>query len=132
MGLSPEEIAAIIGYRVEKSVQAFKEANDNAGLGNWNLTVNRLYYSVFYLALAINLKNQEMAKTHNGVYSLFNKKYIATNVLTKEEGHLYRQLFTMRHTGDYDDLFDWTEDDVVPMIPKVKSLLQTMTFILNS
>ena len=132
MGLSPEEIAAIISYRVEKSGQAFKEANDNAGLGNWSLTVNRLYYSVFYVALAINLKNQEMAKTHNGVYNLFNKKYIATNVLTREEGHLYRQLFTMRHTGDYDDLFDWTEDDVAPLLPRVENLLQTMSAILNS
>ncbi len=131
MGLSPEEIAAIISYRVEKSVQALKEAKDNAGLGNWSLTVNRLYYAVFYLALTINLKNQEMAKTHNGVYALFNKKYIATNVLNKEEGHLYRQLFTMRHTGDYDDLFDWTEDDVAPLIPKVESLLLKMSSLLN-
>lgn len=132
MGLTPEEISAIIAYRVEKSIQAFKEANDNAGFGNWSLTVNRLYYAVFYLALAINLKNQEMAKTHNGVYNLFNKRYISTNILTKEEAHLYRQLFTMRHTGDYDDLFDWTEDDVSPLIPRVELLLQKMNVILNS
>lgn len=80
MSLSPEEIAAIIAYRVEKSDQGLKEAIDNAALENWNLTVNRLYYAVFYLALAINLKNNESAKTHNGTYNLFNRKYIATGI----------------------------------------------------
>lgn len=130
MGLSPEEISAIIAYRLEKSYQALKEANDNAKLGNWSLTVNRLYYAVFYMALAINLKNQEVSKTHNGTYNLFNRKYIATGVFSTDEGRLYRQLFTMRHTGDYDDFFDWTEDDVVPLLPRVERLLEKMKTLL--
>lgn len=132
MGLSPEEIAAIIQYRLEKSAQAVKEARDNAALGNWSLTVNRFYYAAFYMALAINLKNKETAKTHNGTYNLFNRKYIATGILPKEDGRLYRQLFTMRSTGDYDDLFDWEEEDVLPLIPQVESLLDQMRKILYS
>lgn len=130
MGLSPEEIEAIIQYRLEKSAQAMKEALDNAKLKNWNLTVNRLYYSVFYYALAINLKNQDIAKTHNGTYNNFNKKYIATGIFSPEEGRIYRQLFSMRHTGDYDDLFDWAEDDVLPLIPRVQMLLAKMRTLL--
>lgn len=130
MGLTPDEISAIIDYRLEKSAQAVKEARDNASLGNWNLTVNRMYYATFYMALAINLKNKEIAKTHNGTYNLFNRKYIATGALSKEEGRLYRQLFTMRTTGDYDDLFDWGEEDVLPLIPKVETLLSKMRTLL--
>lgn len=132
MGLSESEITAIIGYRVEKSAQAFKEAKDNANLGNWSLTVNRLYYATFYMALAINLKNKDVAKTHNGTYSLFNIKDIATGVMTKEEGRLYRQLFSMRTTGDYDDMFDWNQDDVMPLIPQVSALLDKMKQLLDS
>lgn len=131
MSLSLEEIAANIAYRVEKSDQGLKEAIDNAALENWNLTVNRLYYAVFYLALAINLKNNESAKTHNGTYNLFNRKYIATGIFSPEEGRLYRQLFTMRHTGDYDDFFDWGKDDVMPLIPRVRELLSKMKMMLR-
>lgn len=131
MGISPEELNDIINYRLDKSKQTIKEAKDNAALGNWNLTVNRLYYAVFYLALALCLKNNESAKTHNGTYNLFNKKYIATGIFSKEEGRLYRQLFTMRHTGDYDDLFDWTEDDVLPLIPLVEKLLDKMKSLMD-
>ena len=48
---------------------------------------------------------------------------MATGIMTREEGGLYRHLFSMRQTGDYDDLFDWMEDDVRPLIPKVADLI---------
>lgn len=131
MQLSQEEIQAIIDYRIEKSRLTFKEAEDNAILGNWSLVANRLYYTIFYLALALNLKNGEPSKTHNGTFSIFSKNYIATGKVSKEEGRLYRQLFTMRQSGDYDDLFDWEEDDVAPLITQVKHLSATLISLIG-
>ncbi len=29
----------------------------------------------------------------------------------------------MRQSGDYDDLFDWEEEDILPIMPKVEALL---------
>lgn len=126
MTLSSSEKDAILEYRIERSQQALKEAKDNASLGNWNLAVNRLYYSVFYMALAINLNNGDSARTHNGVYNIFCKRYIAPGILNREDGVLYRRLFSMRQSGDYDDMFDWAEEDVVSLIPKTESLLKSM------
>lgn len=131
MTLNRDEKNAIIQYRIEKSDLTFKEAKDNAALGNWSLTVNRLYYSTFYLALAINLSYGEISKTHNGTFSIFSKNFIATGLLSKEEGSLYRRLFTMRQTGDYDDLFDWEEEDVMPIIPLVSDLLKKMKTLIQ-
>ncbi len=131
MTLSTEETNAIISYRIEKSYHTFKEAEDNAKLGNWSLAANRLYYATFYMVLAVNLSNGDSSKTHSGTYSIFSRKYIATGILTKEEGNLYRSLFSMRQSGDYDDLFDWEEEDVMPFIPKVKSLLSKMETLIN-
>lgn len=75
------------------------------------------------MVLAINLKQGETSKTHNGTFGIFSRNFIATGVLTKEEGSLYRTLFTMRQSGDYDDLFDWEEEDILPIMPKVEALL---------
>lgn len=86
MTLLSSEKEAILKYRIERANQALKEAKDNASLGNWNLAVNRLYYAVFYMALAVNLYNGDSARTHNGVYNLFCKRYIATDVLSKDDG----------------------------------------------
>lgn len=124
MTLASEERKAVIEYRKEKSYSALKEAVDNASLGNWSLAANRLYYAVFYMVLAVNLNNGESAKTHNGTFSIFSKRYIASGEMSREDGSLYRLLFSMRQSGDYDDLFDWTEEDVKPLIPKVEIFLK--------
>lgn len=126
MTLSIEEKKAIIDYRIEKSKQTFKEAVENAQLGNWSLVANRLYYSIFYITLALNLNNGDTAKSHAGTFSLFSKRFIHTGQLSKEESSLYRKLMTMSQSGDYDDLFDWEEEDVMPLIPQVKNLMEKL------
>ncbi len=126
MALSPHEKDTIIRYRITKAQQTLKEAKDNANLGNWSLAANRLYYSIFYMVMAVNLRDGETAKTHNGTYNLFNRNYIAKGLLTKDEGHLYRNIFSMRQTGDYDDLFDWEAEDIIPIIPKVEALVNKL------
>lgn len=126
MTLTSEEKRNIIRYRIERSRQAMKEARDNATLGNWNLTANRLYYATFYMAIAAILSHGETARSHNGVFNLFSKSYIATGIVDKEAGILYRRLFSMRQSGDYDDLFDWTEDDVAPLLDKTQTLIDSI------
>lgn len=75
------------------------------------------------MTLAVNLNNGDSSKSHNGTFNIFSRRYVATGIMTREEGGLYRHLFSMRQTGDYDDLFDWMEDDVRPLIPKVADLI---------
>ncbi|MDE5976200.1 MAG: HEPN domain-containing protein [Muribaculaceae bacterium] len=131
MTLTKEEKKDIITYRTEKAFQTFKEAADNASLHHWSLSANRLYYAIFYMVLAINLKNGDYTKTHTGTYNLFYKRYVASGILSKEEGKLYRHLFSMRQSGDYDDLFDWQEEDIVPIMPEVEKLLLKMKRIVE-
>lgn len=126
MTLSSSEKRSIIDYRIERAMQALKEARDNAAMGNWNLSVNRLYYATFYMAIALNLRNGDAAKSHSGVFNLFSKNYIHTGQIDKSAGSLYRQLFSMRQSGDYDDLFDWTKEDVTPLIDKTERLVIAM------
>lgn len=45
--------------------------------------------------------------------------------MTKDEGRLISRLFNMRQSGDYDDLFDWTEE-VQPFFDKTKVFLVRM------
>lgn len=46
--------------------------------------------------------------------------------MSKEEGRLISRLFNMRQSGDYDDLFDWTEEEVMPFFDKTKTFLSHM------
>jgi len=45
-----------IKYRIEKSEQAFADAELLAKSGRWNACINRLYYSCHYLFSTLALK----------------------------------------------------------------------------
>lgn len=120
---SVEDRQAIIEYRKERSYQALKEAEYVAKGGFWNLTANRLYYSALYMCMALLISEGISASTHEGVSRMMNLFFIKTGKLRKEEGKLLGKLFRMRKTGDYDDLSDWEEEEILPLFPKVKELV---------
>lgn len=52
--------------------------------------------------------------------------YVSQGLLTKEEGRLYSRLLQNRITGDYNDFFDFTEEDVLPLVEPVHHLLDRL------
>lgn len=49
--------------------------------------------------------------------------YVKTSLLTIKDGELITSLFNMRQSGDYDDLFDWTRNQIEPMIEPTRALM---------
>ena len=45
-------------------------------------------------------------------------------------GALLARLQNMRHTGDYDDFLDWTQEDVEPCFPKVEAYIEKIKSII--
>ena len=45
-------------------------------------------------------------------------------MLSNDDYSFISRLQNMRQMGDYDDLFDWTEQDVAPKIPQVEALVE--------
>ena len=132
MELKDDEKKAIAEYRVQKAYSVMTEATDNAKLKHWSLTANRLYYAVFHIATALLSVRGLSAKTHTGVIGLIGKELVTKNLLTTDEAKLISRLQNMRQSGDYDDLFDWTESDVQPLIEPTRKLLDKMCNILKS
>ena len=126
MTLLPDDRKAIIEYRIERSYLALREAEYVAKGDYWNLAANRLYYAAFYMCEALLLANQLAASTHAGVSRMINLHFIKTEIIAKEDGRLLGKLFRMRQTGDYDDLSDWQENEILPLFPQVKQLLDTL------
>lgn len=124
MGLTEQEIEALVSYRINKAKTVLTEAIDVATLNHWNLAVNRLYYSVFHICSAILLSRGFSARTHSGVIQIMMREFVKTNKLTKDDGTLISTLFNMRNTGDYDDMFDWNEAQVFHLIEPTKILLE--------
>lgn len=116
----------IISYRIEKSHRSFEEAKAISQLGYWNLTGNRLYYCVFHMVSALLLDKGLSAKTHAGVIHLIGEKFIATGLLERTYDRLFSRLYELRQSGDYDDMYDATEEEVAPYFDKVSQFIADM------
>lgn len=124
MNLQNDERTSIIQYRIERACSTIIEAEDNSKLGHWNLVANRLYYACFYACSALLISNQINASSHAGINRIMHMNYVKNNIISREDGKLLSDLFSMRQTGDYDDIFDWNRDDIEPLIPKVKDFVK--------
>ena len=132
MSLTDEERKAIVLYRLEKSDDAVVEAKDCASLGHWNLAANRLYYAAYYASSALLISAGYTAKTHDGTIGMIGQHYVRSGILTNEDGSLLARLQNMRHTGDYDDFLDWTQEDVEPFIPRTEEFIKRIKGIINA
>ena len=124
--LSVDEKKAIINYRIQKSYGNLNEAKEVAKLGFWNLVGNRFYYSAFHMASALLLNKGLASRSHSGTIHLIGAQFVVKGLLDKSYGRLLSRLFELRQSGDYDDLYDATEDEVIPYIDKTFQFIQDM------
>lgn len=129
--LESQQRRDIIQYRIEKSYKSLEEARAVAKLEYWNLTGNRLYYSVFHMGSALLLDKGLSAKTHAGVIHLIGEKFIATGLLDKSYAKLFSRLYELRQSGDYDDMYDASESEVLPYFDQVEQFIGKMKDLIN-
>lgn len=131
MTLKQEERDAIVTYRLEKAKNTIQEVKDVGSLGYWNLSANRLYYAAYYASVALLISNGIDATTHKGVIRMIGESFIRKGILTTDDSKLLGRLFTMRQSGDYEDMFDWEESDVRPLIPKVEDYISRIAKLIG-
>jgi uncharacterized protein (UPF0332 family) len=118
-------------YRIERAWKTFEDAKSLAELKSWNSSMNRLYYACFYAVLALFSKYQINSHTHSGAKTQLSLHFVKTGKLEKEFGMLYGDLFDLRQKGDYGDFFDFEEQHITTMIPKVEEFLKKIETLTN-
>lgn len=126
MTLTTDERKAIVAFKIEKAEKTFQEAQGILALEYWNTIVNRLYYASFYMTTALLISNGYEARSHSGVIHLLGLHFIKTNIISKENGQLYTRLYDLRQTGDYDDFYELTKDDVLYLMTPVENYLSDL------
>ena len=119
----------LISYRIARAKDTYDDALILAEKEKWNSTINRLYYSAYYAVMALLLDSDLKPTTHNGAKSNFSEYFVKTGKIETKYGKIYSQLFTWRQKGDYDDLFDFPKEKVIPYFEPVNdfiSLIENM------
>lgn len=81
--------------------------------------------------MALLIHNGIDATTHKGVIRMISESFVRKGLLSVEDSKLLGRLFTMRQSGDYDDLLEWEENDVKPLIPKVEDFIRRITDLIE-
>ena len=121
----------LIQYRLHRAKDTFEDAQILAERRKWNSSINRLYYSAYYAVMALLLFSELNPATHNGAKSNFTEHFIKTERIPKEFGKMYSQLFTWRQKRDYDDLFDFDQEKVMPYFQPVQKLIDLIESIVK-
>ena len=130
MSLGDEERRIMVEFEIEKAHRLIDQFPilENAKL--WDTLANRVYYSVFHAVTALLIKNGLHAESHQGTSVLFSKHFVKEGLIDAEYGRLFARLENMREKSDYTCLFETTEDEVLPMIPKAKELVSIIEGLL--
>jgi len=124
--LTEESRKDLIHYRIERAYAILQEARDNAKMGHWNLTGNRLYYAVFHMCQALLLSEGEIPRRHAGMIHKIGQDFILSGKLDKSYGRLIARLYELRQSGDYDERYNATEEEIIPYFQQVEDLFSAM------
>ena len=122
----------MVKYRVERSDLALIEARDSIIKGNNITAVNRLYYSCFYIINALFAKRQLYAKSHSGIKTLFNEKFVKTGIINSSYSSIYNELFNKRMKGDYEDFIEFSRMEVEYFLTPAEEFINEIKTILVS
>ncbi len=77
--------------------------------------INRAYYSMFYMVLALFLKMNVNIKTskHTGVISIFDKEFVLSGKIDKKYSKILHSMFNDRQEADYKEFVEISEDDAM-------------------
>lgn len=126
------DIEEFITYRIGKAEEVYTAASILYEAGQWNSAVNRLYYACFYVASALLLKRGVGAKSHGGVIAKFSECVVRTGEITADEYRVYSKLLNWRTKGDYNDMFDFTKEDVDSIMQPTRHFINKVKELLNN
>jgi uncharacterized protein (UPF0332 family) len=130
--LTDDERKAIVALRLDRAKETLTEAKGNIEMCYWRSAVNRLYYACYYAVSALLLQYGYSAQTHSGTIALLGKHFVATEIISRDMGKFYGQLFDFRQTGDYDDWKIVEDRDVKPLIKPAEQFIDVVIKIIQN
>lgn len=129
--MNQDERKEYVRYRLESAYTTFEAARVLAENGFWNSAVNRLYYSLYYAVNAILVLHSIQTKSHSGTKSKFSEHFIKTGKFDKKYGRLLSELYDWRQRGDYQNIFEYNRESVMPLFEPVREMIKLIEDEIN-
>ena len=91
----------VIRYRPEQANEALDDARFNLDNGRLRAPSNRVYYAMFYAAVALLATRDLSSSRHAGVIALFYEHFVKSGTFPQELSHHLGHALDMRTDTDY-------------------------------
>jgi uncharacterized protein (UPF0332 family) len=116
-----------ISSLIERAKRYLKSAEMLLEEGDYESSVSRTYYAMFYSAQAMLLTKNLSFSSHKGVISAFGEQFVKTGIFPKEMGRELNKAFEKRQIGDYEYTFVITKMEAEEILESGKKLVETIT-----
>lgn len=123
--MNPDEVISYV-EKAEKYVEHL------LNYGDYDSSVSRSYYSMYYMAKALLLTKSSNPKTHSGMISEFSKKFIKTEILPISLAKQLKKGFETRLLGDYNISVEINKNEAKNLVETAKSfIVKTRNYLEN-
>jgi len=109
---------------IQRAKRYLKSAEILLKEGDYESTVSRTYYAMFYSAQAMLLTKNLSYSSHGGVISAFGQHFIKTGVFPKEMGREFNRAFEKRQLGDYEYTFVISKAEAEELLENGKNFVK--------
>ena len=118
--MKSKHVEALISYRIERSRESIRAAEIMLENEMLTISMNRVYYSMFYAVQALLALYKVSFTKHGQVKGYFNRELIKTGIFSVDMGKLYNKVFEYRQKFDYVDFAVPDRDMVSEYIEKAR------------
>jgi len=109
-----------INHIIEQAKAALDDSKFLIENKKFNIAVNRIYYSIFYVLSALALKYGFKTSKHIQLISWFNKNFINEKKLNINYGKFVHKIFDLRTRADYDFYVKFTQNETMQIYSDVE------------
>lgn len=105
----------LIQYRIQQAKETLAEIEILLQNRLHRIAVNRIYYGMFFMLLALALKHDFKTSKHQQLIGWFNRDFIKTGKIDVSFGKIINDAYENRSDSDYGVFISFSEEDIVTM-----------------
>jgi uncharacterized protein (UPF0332 family) len=113
----------LVKNRIEQAYQTIKDIEILIKNNLLNISINRIYYGMFYMLAALAIKQDFKSSKHRQLLGWFNKSFIKTGIIDKRFGQIINDAFENRSEADYGFLHHYSTQEIEKMFGDMRDFI---------
>jgi len=109
---------------IQRAGKYLKSAEILIQAGDYESSVSRTYYAMFYSAQAMLLTKNLSFSSHKGAISAFSEHFVKTGIFPREMARELNRAFEKRQISDYEYTFVISKEEAEEMLANGKQFVE--------